>query len=85
MRNVKQITRMALMAAAVTALSACSGYYLVRDPSTGSKYYTRDVDDEGDAGAIRFKDEASGSVVTLPSSEVKEISSEHYHEIVRGR
>jgi hypothetical protein len=43
------------------------------------------VDDEGDAGAIRFKDEASGSVVTLPSSEVKEISSEHYHEIVRGR
>jgi hypothetical protein len=37
MRNVKQITQMALMAAAVTALSACSGYYLVRDPSTGEQ------------------------------------------------
>lgn len=74
----------ALVGLSTTALSACGSYYMVRDPHSGSEYYTQDVENEGDAGAVRFQDERSGSVVTLPTSEVKEISSERYREGIHG-
>jgi hypothetical protein len=61
-------------------LCACTSYFQVTDPTTGNRYFTTDVDDAGDAGAVRFRDERSGQVVTLPSSEVKPISRERYRE-----
>lgn len=69
----------------LTALSACGGYYMVRDPNSGTTYYTKEVKDEGDAGAVRFQDERTGSVVTLPTSEVNAISSERYREGIHGQ
>jgi hypothetical protein len=74
-----------LIGLSTTALSACASYYMVRDPHSGSTYYTKDVKNEGDAGAVRFEDERSGSVVTLPTSEVKEISAERYREGIHGQ
>lgn len=74
-----------LVGLSATALAACGSYYMVRDPHSGSTYYTRDVQDEGEAGAVRFQDERSGSVVTLPTSEVKEISSERFREGIHGQ
>ena len=61
-------------------MGACTSYFQVTDPTTGRAYYTTDVDDEGDAGAIRFRDERHDEMVTLPSSEVRPISHERYRE-----
>jgi uncharacterized protein YdeI (BOF family) len=60
-------------------LAGCGGnYYRVNDPAGGDRqYYTSDIK-ETRTGAITFKDEKSGSVVTLQSSEVKEISKDEF-------
>ena len=60
------------------SLSGCGTYYLVRDPAGRTDYYTTDIDSAGMSGAIKFKDERSGAVVTLQSSEVKEISKDEF-------
>ena len=63
-----------------TFLVGCFGgsYYMVRDPASGTAYYTTDVDKAGGTGAVKFKDEKTGSTVTLQSSEVKEISKDEF-------
>ena len=59
-------------------LAGCGGnYYKVNDPAGDRQYYTTDID-QSKAGAITFKDEKSGSKVTLQSSEVKEISEDEF-------
>ena len=69
----------ALMLGGLTMLVAgCTNYYRVTDPTTGKAYYTTKVDDAGKGGAIKIKDEKTGSMVTLQSSEVKEISEDEY-------
>ena len=69
----------AIAAVGLTAITAgCSHYYRVTDPSSGKAYYTTEVDNAGRAGAVKFKDSKSGSMVTLQSSEVKEISDDEY-------
>lgn len=69
---------------AVLLLTACGSYYMVRDPSSGSTYYTTDVDHPGDAGSVRFTDEKTGKVVTLPTSEVKKIDEYEYRSAIGG-
>jgi hypothetical protein len=69
------------LGAAVTVtllVTGCGSYYMVRDPSTGSTYYTTDVDRAGSSGSVRFTDEKTGKVVTLPASEVKAIDRYQY-------
>lgn len=67
----------------VTAvLVGCSTYYRVNDPAGTREYYTTDID-KTKAGAISFKDEKSGGVITLQSSEVKEISEEEFNAAVK--
>ena len=63
-----------------TFLVGCFGgsYYMVRDPASGTAYYTTDVGKAGGTGAVKFKDEKTGSTVTLQSSEVKEISKDEF-------
>jgi len=64
-------------------LGGCGGnYYRVNDPAGDRHYYTTDID-KTKAGAITFKDEKSGSVVTLQSSEVKEISEDEFNAAVK--
>jgi hypothetical protein len=59
-------------------LAGCGGsYYRVNDPAGDRKYYTTEIE-QTRTGAITFKDEKSGSVVTLQSSEVKEISGDEF-------
>jgi len=69
-----------LGATACTALLAgcggSSGYFMVRDPGTPTPYYTENIDTAG--SAVKFKDERTGSDVTLQSSEVKKISKEEF-------
>jgi hypothetical protein len=60
------------------AVAGCSSHYQVTDPASGKTYYTTKIDNAGRAGAVKIKDEKTGSMVTLQSSEVKEISAEEY-------
>jgi hypothetical protein len=63
-------------------LAGCgSDYYRVNDPAGEKQYYTKDIK-QTRAGAITFKDEKTGSVVTLQSSEVKEISKDEFKAAV---
>ncbi len=64
-------------------LAGCGGnYYRVNDPAGDRHYYTSDIE-KTKAGAITFKDEKSGSMVTLQSSEVKEISEDEFEAAVK--
>jgi hypothetical protein len=63
-------------------LAGCANYYRVNDPAGDRQYYTSDID-QTKTGAITFKDEKSGSVVTLQSSEVKEISKDEFKAAVK--
>ncbi|MEO8338768.1 MAG: hypothetical protein ABI604_03500 [Nitrospirota bacterium] len=64
-------------------LAGCGGgYYRVNDPTGDRQYYTTDID-HTKGGAITFKDEKSDSVVTLQSSEVKEISEDEFEAAVK--
>jgi len=64
-------------------LAGCGGnYYRVNDPAGTKEYYTTEID-KTKAGAISFKDEKSGSVVTLQSSEIKEISKDEFKAAVK--
>jgi len=78
MKNGIRSFATACAVAVATLLTGCGSYYMVRDPANGNTYYTSDVDRAGDAGAVRFKDEKSGKVVTLQESEVKKIDKYEY-------
>jgi len=58
-------------------VSGCTSYYRVTDPSSGKAYYTTKVSDLR-GGAVKIKDDKTGSTVTLQSSDVKEISENEY-------
>jgi hypothetical protein len=49
-----------------------ASYYKVTDPATGKEYYTDAVEREG--GSVTFQDVNTHATVTLPTSEVMEIS-----------
>jgi hypothetical protein len=63
-------------------LAGCgSDYYRINDPAGEKQYYTKEIK-HTKTGAITFKDEKSGSAVTLQSSEVKEISKDDFKAAV---
>ena len=66
----------------IMLVAGCASYYRVNDPAGSREYYTTDVD-KTKAGAITFKDAKGGGVVTLQSSEVKEISEEEFNAAVK--
>ena len=74
-------------AAAATAwtalLAGCSSdpgtYYMVREPLSGSAYYTTEVEKAGTA--VQFRDARTGSAVTLQNSEVRPIYKDDF---IRG-
>ena len=58
---------MTLILSGLTMLVAgCTNYYRVTDPTTGKAYYTTKVDADK-SGAVKIKDEKTGSMVTLRS------------------
>lgn len=85
MDSKKRFATPVLAGLAACLLAACSSYYQVTDLENGGKYYTKDVDDEGKAGSVRFKDERSGSVVTIQNSQVRPISKDRYNEGMTGQ
>ena len=72
-----------IIALACLTVGCGSHYYRVTDPASGKTYYTTDIDRQ-DGGAVRIKDERTRGRVTLPASEVTEISEDEYKAQVRG-
>lgn len=68
-----------LLCALAMITAGCKSYYRVTDPASGKTYYTTEVNETGRAGAVKIKDEKTGSTVTLQSSEVKEISEDEFN------
>ena len=79
----KSILSMCMVAVMVLLVAGCSHYYKVNDPAGNKEYYTKDIDTTR-TGSIKIKDAKSGSVVTLQSSEVKEISEDEFEAAVKG-
>lgn len=66
-----------LIAMTALTLSACTTYYMVKDPQSGQQFYTTEISQKK-GQAVVFKDAASGAQVTLQSSQVSEISKDQY-------
>jgi hypothetical protein len=81
-----EVTRVTLwiLCGTIVLLAGCATYYKVNDPAGSKLYYTTEID-KTKAGAITFKDEKSGSTVTLQSSEVKEISADEFNAAVKSQ
>lgn len=80
--NTKNMLRWVAVIALMTGVG-CTHYYKVNDPAGQKEYYAKDVD-TSKGGAVKIKDAKSGAVVTLQSSEVKEISEEEFNAAVKG-
>ena len=79
MKKVLSFGWLATSLCAGVLVGGCSStYYKVTDPHSGTAYYTEKVDTVMGTGAVKLMDARSGSVVTLQSSEVKEISEKEY-------
>lgn len=61
----------------VFVVSGCANYYKIVDPVSKKVYYTDSIDKKGN-GVIHFKDEVTKTKVTLPQSEVLEITEDQY-------
>lgn len=76
-------TMYTLILAGVLALAGCTTHYRVSDPSSGKTYYTTKVK-QLSSGATEFKDDKTGSKVTIQNSEITKVSKEAYHEGLAG-
>ncbi|MGZ0656121.1 hypothetical protein ACWPKO_09260 [Coraliomargarita sp. W4R53] len=65
-------------------LTGCATHYSIKDPQTGTVYYTQDYD-ENDSGSVTFKAEESENKVTIQNSEVREISQDEYRAATQPR
>ena len=61
----------------VFAVSGCANYYKIVDPVSKKVYYADSIDKKGN-GVIQFKDKVTKTKVTLPQSEVMEITEDQY-------
>ena len=76
----KHLTAALMLGGLAMLVAGCSSdhYYRVTHPTSGNEYYTTKVEDAGKGGAVKIKDDKTGSMVTLQSSDVKEISENEY-------
>jgi len=75
--KIETVMRIAMIAM-VTILAGCANYYKVTDPASQRVYYTEEVERPQRGTTIRFKDAKTGAEVTLPASEVIEVSSDEF-------
>jgi hypothetical protein len=68
----------------LVGIVGCGGYYQVKDPASGSLYYTQKIKEER-GGAIKFEDEKTKANVTLHNSEVKKISKKEFKSALESK
>lgn len=81
----KSFATSVILCGLIMTVAGCTNYYRVTDPASGKAYYTTKVSDAGRGGAVKIKDEKTGSMVTLQSSEIKEITSEEYEAALKAQ
>ena len=81
--RLSQFSYILVLFIALCFLFGCTNYYRITNPDTGKAYYSREVDEKGD-GVLEFTDARTGEKVTLPGSEVREITKEEF-ETKRAR
>ena len=59
-------------------LAGCGGYWMVTDPTTKNVYYTEEVKQGKEGGAVKFIDAKTGSEVNIQNSEIKEVSKDEF-------
>jgi hypothetical protein len=70
----------ALALCAALGLMGCSTYYMVKDPGSGTEYYTTKV--KKSHNAVTFRDAKTSADVTLQSSQVLEVTKDQYQAAV---
>jgi hypothetical protein len=68
----------------LVAIMGCGGYYMVKNPASGSVYYTTKIKDEK-GGAVKFTDEKTKTNVTLQNSEIKEIPKKEFKSALEAK
>lgn len=66
------------------AVYGCGSYYKITDPVSNKVYYADSIDKKGN-GVIQFKDQVSKTKVTLPQSEVMEITEDQFKADTLGK
>ena len=76
----KHLTAALMLGGLAMLVAGCSSdhYYRVTNLTTGNEYYTTKIEEAGKGGAVKIKDDKTGSMVTLQSHDVKEISENEY-------
>ena len=74
--------RLAIALLLCSILLGCTTYYKVRDPDSGSVYYTTEIDKQR-GGAISLTDDRTNAQVTIQNSEVLEITDDEYDAAIR--
>jgi hypothetical protein len=74
---MRSLTQKVVLLVAVAALSGCTNYYRVTDPTTGRVYYTTELQKRG-SGAVVIKDAKTGGEVSLQNSEIHKVNKESY-------
>jgi hypothetical protein len=74
----RSVTAAAILGAAVI-VGGCATYYQVKEPAGGQTYYTTEIE-ETKGGAVKFKDDKSGSTITLQNSEIREVDDDEYEK-----
>ena len=62
---------------AVGFIGGCASYYRVTAPGSAHAYYTDKVERK-DSGVVVFKDAATETEVTLPASQIENITKEQF-------
>jgi hypothetical protein len=65
-------------------LIGCGGshYYKITDPVSKNVYFSKEYE-KTKTGGVEFKDARTGAVVTIQSSEIKEISRDTFDEEIK--
>ena len=76
----KHLTSALMLGGLAMLVAGCSSdhYYRVTNATTGNEYYTTKIEEAGKGGAIKIKDDKTGSMVTLQSHDIKEIPENEY-------
>ena len=74
---MRRLAMAVLLAPALAALSGCTSYYRVTDPTTNRVYYATDLK-KGYDGTVEFRDARTGNEVTIQNSEVAKVTKEEY-------
>ena len=74
-----------IVVAMALGVAGCTTYYMVKDPASGTEYYTTSIKKNKKNDSVKFKDAKTSATVTLQSSQVLEITEEQYKAAVPAK